>query len=405
MAAPLAGIRVLDWTIWQQGPVASVMLADMGAYVIKIEEKGSGDPGRGLKRSRGINMELPQGRAVYFETNNRNKKGIALDLKKEKGKEIIYRLVEKSDVFVQNFRQGVAERLGMDYKSLVRYNPRLIYANASGYGAKGPDSQEPSFDYLGLARSGMMNSVGEPDMPPLGMAGGIADQMGAIMLSYGILLALLARERFGIGQELDVSHLGSMMWLQGLNISTFLLVGQELPKHKRAEALNPLWNHYKCKDSRWIALAHLQPDRYWPDFCKAIGFPELSTDSRFCDMNAREKNYQELIPVLDKIFSQRTLSEWMKVFAEEGDFIYCPVQQVSDLPADPQVIENEYIQSYDHPALGNIKLMGIPVKLGKTPGNIRLPAPAFGEHTEEILTEIAGYSWEEIAALKEEDVI
>lgn len=405
MPAPLEGIRVLDWTIWQQGPVASVMLADMGAEVIKIEEKGSGDPGRGLTRSRGISLELPEGRGVYFESNNRNKKGIALDLKKEMGKEIIYRLVEKSDVFVQNFRQGVAVRLGMDYKSLVKYNPKLVYANASGYGPRGPDSQEPSFDYLGLARSGIMNTIGEPDMPPLGMAGGIADQMGAIILAYGILLALLARERYGMGQELDVSHLGSMMWLQGLNVSTFLLVGQELPKHKRAEALNPLWNHYKCKDTRWIALAHLQPDRYWADFCKAIGFPELSADPKFCDMNAREKNHKELIPILDGVFSRRTLAEWMKVFAEKGDFIYCPVQRISDLPLDPQVIENEYIQEYDHPALGNIKLMGIPVKLGKTPGSIKLPAPAFGEHTEEILTELAGYSWEEIAILKEQEVI
>lgn len=405
MPAPLEGIRILDWTIWQQGPVASVMLADMGAEVIKIEEKNNGDPGRGLIRSRGISLELPQGRGAYFESNNRNKKGIALDLKKEKGREIIYRLVERSDVFVQNFRQGVAERLGIDYKALVQYNPKLIYANASGYGSKGPDSGEPSFDYLGLARSGIMNIVGEPDMPPLGLVGGIADQTGAIMLAYGISMALIARERFGTGQELDVSHLGSMIWLEGLNLSTFLMVGKELPRHKRAEAFNPLWNHYQCKDFRWIALAHLQPDRYWEDFCKAIGSSELSADPRFNDMNAREKNHKELIPILDRIFSQRTLEEWMQILEERGDFIYCPVQRISDLPGDPQVIENEYVQDYEHPVLGKIKLTGIPVKLGQTPGSIRLPAPALGEHTEEVLTEIAGFSWEEIAALKEQGII
>ncbi len=405
MPAPLEGIRVLDWTIWQQGPVASVMLADMGAEVIKIEERGSGDPGRGLTRSRGISLELPQGRGAYFESNNRNKKGIALDLKKEKGREIIYRLVEKSDIFVQNFRQGVAERLGMDYKSLVKHNPKLIYANASGYGPKGPDSAEPSFDYLGLARSGIMNIVGEPDMPPLGMVGGIADQTGAIMLAYGISMALIARERFGAGQELDVSHLGSMIWLEGLNVSTFLLVGKELPRHKRSEALNPLWNHYRCKDSRWIALAHLQPDRYWADFCAAMGSPELASDPRFADMNDREKNHKELIPILDAIFSRRPLAEWMKILEEKGDFIYCPVQRVSDLPSDPQAVENKYIQGYRHPVLGDIRVTGIPVALSETPGSIRLPAPAFGEHTEEVLTMVAGYSWEEIAALKEEGVI
>src|SRR5215510_10717470 len=188
MAKPLDGIRILDWTIWQQGPVATMMLGDLGADVIKIEERVGGDPGRGVMSIAGTATGGEGKRNYYFEANNRHKKSLALDLKKPEGKEIIYRLVEKSDVFAQNFRKGVAAKLGLDYQTLSRYNPKLIYASATGYGPNGPDAGEPSFDYMGLARSGIMNAVGEPNMEPLSITGGIADQMGAIMLAHGIVV-------------------------------------------------------------------------------------------------------------------------------------------------------------------------------------------------------------------------
>ena len=260
MAMPLDGIRVIDWTIWQQGPVASAMLGDLGAEVIKIEERETGDPGRGILSASGVDLS---GRPnFYFEANNRNKKGITLDLRKPEAVEIVHRLAEKSDVFVQNCRQGVADRLGLGYEALRERNPKLIYANASGYGPEGPDSGEPSFDVVGLARSGIMLAAGEPDMPPLAIAGGVADQMGAIMLAYGVLAALIARERHGVGQVVDASHLGSMAMLQGLSLSAQLMMGFALPRQPRSRAGNPLWNHYRCADDKWIAVAMLQPDRY-----------------------------------------------------------------------------------------------------------------------------------------------
>src|SRR5712691_4680100 len=211
MNRPLDGVRILDWTIWQQGPVATMMLGDLGAEVIKLEERVGGDPGRGVMSVAGVLIGTSEGHNFYFEANNRHKKSLTLDLKKPEAKEIVYKLVEKSDVFAQNFRKGVAARLGLDYQTLSQYNPKLIYASASGYGPEGPDSGEPSFDYMGLARSGIMNAVGEPDMDPQSITGGIADQMGAIMLAYGVMTALVVRERYGIGQEVDTSHLGSMM--------------------------------------------------------------------------------------------------------------------------------------------------------------------------------------------------
>jgi len=233
---PLEGIRILDWTQWQMGTVGTAMLADFGAEVIHIEDRERGDPGRGLKTIRGLSVELPGGKTAYFEYTNRNKKGIAIDLKKPEGKEAIYRLVKNSDVFMHNFRQGVPERLGLGYETLSRYNSKLIYVAGSGYGPKGPETKVPAFDHAGLARSGAMFIGGRIGDPPSGFVGGIADQMGAIMSGYGILVALLARERLGIGQKVDISHLGSMMALEGLAIALTLFTGHETPREDRSRA-------------------------------------------------------------------------------------------------------------------------------------------------------------------------
>jgi CoA:oxalate CoA-transferase len=285
MPAPLEGFLVLDWTIWQQGPVCSAMLGDMGADVIKIEQRGTGDPGRWLLAAAG--QEIGDRPNWYFEANNRNKKSITLDLKKPEGIEIVHELAKKADVFVQNFRKDVAARNEIGYEHLREINPRIIYASATGYGPKGPDSAEPSFDHLGLARSGIMNAAGEPGMPPLGISGGIADQMGAIMMAYGIMTAVVARERHGMGQEVNASHLGSMSFLQGLSLSMKLMAGVAMPRSFRARAFNPLWNHYECGDGQWIALAMLQSDRYWPDVARLIERPELATDERYATAAAR----------------------------------------------------------------------------------------------------------------------
>jgi crotonobetainyl-CoA:carnitine CoA-transferase CaiB-like acyl-CoA transferase len=404
MALPLDGIRILDWTIFQQGPVATMMLGDLGAEVIKLEERVGGDPGRGVLQIAGSKTGGEK-RNYYFEANNRHKKSLTLDLKKPEAREIVYKLVEKSDVFVQNFRKGVAAKLGLDYQTLSKYNPKLIYASATGYGPNGPDSGEPSFDYMGLARSGIMNAVGDPDMEPMNITGGIADQMGAIMLAHGIVVALLARERLGIGQEVNTSHLGSMMALQGLNLACRLTLGKEFKRFYRTQAVNPLWNHYKCQDEKWICFAMPQADRYWSDFCKAVGIPELEKDPRFATMKVRGKNCEEIIAILDKIFASKPRDEWMRILKAGGDFIYTIVNSINDLPDDPQMLENNYIVDYDHPAWGAVKVVGHPVILSETPANPKAPAPEFGEHTEQILIETLGYSWEDVAKLKEAQVI
>lgn len=405
MTVPLEGIRILDWTQWQMGTVASAMLADLGAEVIHIEDRERGDPGRGMRAAGGAWLDLPGGRNAYFEYTNHNKKGIAVDLKKKEGKEIIYRLVKNSDIFIHNFRQGVPERLGLDYDTLSQYNPKLIYAALSGYGPKGPEAQEPAFDYLGLARSGMMTVVGAPDTPPPGFSGGIADQMGAIMAAYGMLAALFARERLGIGQRIDVSHLGSLMALEGLAISIKLFTGKEMPRKNRPKEGNPLWNHYLCADGKWIVLGMLQADRYWPIVCKGLGIEHLEKDPRFAHMDKRRENSEELISIMDKVFITKSSKEWMKRLKEAGDVVCTPVQTISDLVDDPQVWANEYLVEFNHRVLGSMKFMGLPVQFSKTPGAARPEAPEFGQHTEEVLIEVGGYSWEEIVGLKEKEAI
>ncbi|MDO8433785.1 MAG: CoA transferase [Candidatus Binatus sp.] len=405
MSGPLDGIRIIDWTIWQQGPVATQMLADLGAEVIKIEERERGDPGRGIVAISGSGTGR-SGLNYYFEANNKHKQSIALDLKKPEACEIVYRLAAKSDVFVQNFRKGVAKRLGFGYAELCKHNPRIIYASASGYGPEGPDSAEPSFDYLGQARSGIMNTIGIDSTTPLYIMGGIADQMGATMLAYGILAALFARERTGVGQEVDASHLGSMMALQGLNVVSRTIMGKEFPRSTREKAYNPLWNHYQCADGKWFSLAMLQPDRYWKDFCAAIGRPDLEIDPRFAETKTRGKNSAALIAILDEVFKARPRDEWMKVLkAGGGDFIYTIVNSVSDLPDDPQVRANNYVVDYEHPQAGKMTLLGMPVKLSVTPGEPRGHAPELGEHTELLLTEMLGYTWDDVARLREANVI
>ncbi|HSD09429.1 MAG TPA: CoA transferase [Candidatus Binatia bacterium] len=403
MTMPLEGIRVLDWTIWQQGPVCSAILGDLGADVIKIEERVGGDPGRGMLRLAGLEMsDRPN---FYFMANNRNKRGITLDLKKPEAREIIYRLAKTSDVFVQNFRKGVAERLGIGYADLKKHNPRIVYANANGYGPRGAESASPSFDYLGQARSGIMLAAGEPDMPPCAIAGGIADQMGAILLAFGVVTALHARERFGVGQEVNASLLSSMMLLQGLNLSARLILGNQMPRASRSWTFNPLWNHYRCADDRWIALGMLQADRYWKDFCRALGADDLADDPRFQDTASRLANAGDAIAGLAVVFEKKPLAEWIEILRKAGDFIFSPVQSVNELPDDPQVKANDYVVDFDHPAFGTIQMIGMPFQLSATPGRIRSAAPEFGQHTEEILTQDLGLSWDEVAALKQKEVV
>jgi len=401
MAGPLDGVKVVEVTMFQQGPVAGMRLGDLGADVIKIEAK-KGDPGRGFMKIIGAMAGL-SGHNYYFEHTNRNKRSLVLDLKTEKGMEILFSLIDEADVFLNNMSIGAPIRMGIGPDELLARNPRLIYAQASGWGRKGPDANDLSFDYTGIARSGLMMSCGEKGSPPTQILPGIGDEIGGLICAWGITAALYAREKTGKGQVVDTSLMGSMIGALGFVMAAPAILGQEFPREIRANAGNPVYNHYRCKDDRWIVIAHLDPDRYWPRLCRALGVEEIEHDPRFNSIEARGKNAEELVAIFDEKFAEKTRDEWFEILAEEG-CIFTPIQTPMEVTNDPQALANNYFIEVDHPDWGPIKMTGFPWDFSDTPASWRCKAPEFGEHNEEILLDL-GYSTNEIEELRKEGVV
>ncbi|MBT4512126.1 MAG: CoA transferase [Chloroflexi bacterium] len=405
MAGALEGIRIIDWTQWQQGPQCTMLLADLGADVIKIEDRITGDPGRGAMVVGGHRVadNLKQ-RNPYFEIGNRNKRSLKVDLKKEAGRELIYRLVEQSDIFVHNYRSGAAERLGMDYETLSKYNSRLIYAHCTGWGEHGPDKDARAFDSTGLARSGFWSMLIHPDgeahYPPVQ----IADGMGAITTAFAVLAAVVHRQRTGEGQKVSGSILGGMSYLLTYPLTIYTLGGSAPTFISRNQPFNPLYSQYKCQDGRWLALILIPPDQHWPNFCQVMGLQELESDPRFNNMEARSKNTPDLVAILDERFATQPSQTWERLLREK-DMPVSRINTVAEFSDDPQAIANDYVIEYDHSSWGRIKTAGFPISMTRTPCSVRREAPEFGQHTEEILLELLGYDWDHISRLKEDEVI
>jgi len=401
MAGPLDGVKVVEITMFQQGPVAGMRLGDLGAEVIKIEAK-TGDPARGFMKIIGAMAGLT-GRNYYFEHTNRNKRSLALDLKTEKGMEILLALIDQADVFLNNMSIGAPIRMGIGPDVLLARNPRLIYAQASGWGRKGPDADALSFDYTGIARSGLMMSCGEKGSPPTQILPGIGDEIGGLTCAFGVTAALFAREKTGKGQVVDTSLMGSIIGALAFIMAAPAILGREFPREIRARAGNPLYNHFRCKDEKWIAIAHLDPDRYWPKICRAMGIRELEHDPRFISIEARGKHAKELVAILDERFASGTRDEWSEILGKEG-CIFTPIQTPTEVSNDPQAWANNYFIRVEHPDWGPIKMSGFPWDFSETPASWRRKAPEFGEHNEEILAEL-GYTAEEITSLREEGIV
>jgi CoA:oxalate CoA-transferase len=400
MSGPLAGVRVVEITMFQQGPVAGTKLADLGADVIKVEPK-EGDPARGFMRLIGATVGL-KGHNYYFESNNRNKRSVALDLKSAQGKEIFLKLIDKADVFVTNMSIDAPIKIGIGPDDLLKRNPRLIYAHSSGWGRKGPDAGDLSFDYTGIARSGLMMCAGEKGSPPSQLLPGMGDQIGGLVLAWAVTAALYAREKTGKGQLVDTSLMGSIIALTGLILDAPAMLGKEYPRDSRTDAGNPMYNHYRCRDDKWIAVAHLQPDRYWPTFCKAMEIADLEKDARFNSMEARGSNSKELIKILDEKFASKTRDEWLKQLKQAG-CICTPIQSLTEVTRDPQAVANNYMIEVDHPDVGKLTQVGFPWDFSDTPASWRTKAPGLGEHTAEILSEL-GYTKEQISQMKQSGI-
>ncbi len=404
MSGPLEGIRVVECAGYLSAPTAGYMLGDLGAEVIKLEDRVRGDPTRGFFETFGMSTKAKAGVNVLFETANRHKKSVTLDFTKPEGREILHRLLEKSDVFLTNYSLPAVEKLGIDYDSLSKVNPRLIYGIATGYGLKGKESRKRAFDTIAQARSGIMYAAGECEVPSQ-MGGIIFDQMTGTMLAYGVLAALAARERTGQGQLVDVSLLGSGIHLQAYGVNAATLRGKTM-KSSRKTLKNPLANHYQCADGEWIIFSEAQSDKYWHSFCDALGKPEWEHDERYKTVVERKANFRELTDSIEAIFKTKPRDEWLKIFEEKGGGLaFSPVLKLTDLASDPQVLANEYVASIEHPTLGNINVVGVPVKFSETPSSAQGSAPEFGQHTEEVLMRLFGYGWDDMQRLREAEVI
>jgi CoA:oxalate CoA-transferase len=395
MGGPLEGIRVLDFTIAQQGPYATMLMADMGAEVIKVEQPGRGDIGRVL------GMDRRTGYSVYFLAINRGKRGLTVDLKSEKGREVALRLARDCDVVASNFRPGVMEKLRLDYEAFKRVNPRIIYAIASAFGSKGRLGWKPGNDLLAQAMSGLMSTTGEGDVPlPTGAA--VADHMSGLTLALGVVAALFARERTGVGQKVESSLLGSTLAGQSWELTHYLVTREEQPKAGRGNALLPLiWYTYRTGDG-YMAIGGVPPDR-WHGFCQAVDWPELETDERFDSVGGRIRDKAELNRLLDERFSTRSTEEWLRRL-EAADIFCAPVYDYAQVSEEPQAYDNGYLVPVQHPRLGEITMVNCPIQFSETPAVAGAAEPRLGEHTTEVL-EGFGYDAQEIARLRQEGVV
>lgn len=398
---PLEGVRVLDCSWWMQGPAAACILGELGADVIKVERRITGDPLLGLS---GAFYEGK--RNAPYEVVNRNKRGIALDLKKQESREIIAGMVKRTDIFIHSFRSQPAARLGLDYASLFDLNPGLIYGQASTWGPDGPDCEKPGFDAAAMAKAGLMYTftmgTDQPlEPPPIGFS----DMSGAVFLALGILAALNARGKTGRGQRIDTSIFGSTIAMARFAVSYALSNGVD-PSNDPANGWmqNPLYYFYECRDGRWIYLLMMQYDRFWPAFCDCVGMDEkLREDPRFKDLSSVIQRTPEVLPIMRQIMMQKTRPEWVRILEQHG-LPYAEVQRLPELTNDAQAMMNDYIVDFDNPRYGREKVVGIPWRFGETKASISRPCPILGEHTEEVLLEL-GYSWDDISKFKELEVI
>lgn len=397
---PLDGIKVVEYGVFHAGPGGTAILGDLGADVIKIEA-AAGDPIRFWTEVGSISMAMSNGESLMYEVSNRNKRNICLDIKSDNGRKVFEKLVKTADVFMTNLRKPTKSKLELDYESIRKINPKIIHASVSGYGPEGPMEDIGAFDPLGQACSGLMFATGQEFPAPLHI--GILDQATAISLSHAIITALLARERQGHGQAVQVSLYGSSLWLQHPNLMLANALSINPCVSSSRDIHSPLRNVFCCKDNRWIMGTHHPEERYWKTFCEITGQEHLFSDPEFTTEKGRPKNYPRLASIFDKVFAEKTSFEWMQIFLK-SKLMFCPIQRIEDVQNDPQAQINGYVKPYNYKGLGEINIPGYPVHFSQNSAGLKSEAPQTGEHTEIIMEEM-GYSPAEIESLKGEGVL
>ena len=395
MTKALEGIKVLDLSRALAGPYCTMMLADMGAEVIKVEMPGKGDD------SRSWGPPFIEGESAYFMSINRNKKSITLNMKSGKSMEIIHKLIKQSDVVVENFRPGAMERLGLGYERVKEMNPRIIYASISGFGQDGPYRMLPGFDQVLQGMGGLMSITGEPGGPPIKVGVAIADISGGMFAAYGIVVALYNRQKTGKGQMIDVSLLDSQVAWLTYRAGAYFTSGEIPQPVGSGHPVIVPYQAFRAKDV-YINIA-VGNDQLWERFCRAVGLGKVMDDPKFATNAKRVENREEIVKIISDLIATRKGEEWLKIITDAG--VPCgPIYTVDKIFADPQVLHRQMLKELDHPKAGKVRVTGIPVKLSDTPGEVETAPPVLGQHTQEILNEL-GYSDQDVAKLRQEKVV
>lgn len=375
----LSGVRVIDLGRHLAGPTCGMFLGDMGADVVKIESPDGGDHGRAS------GPPFFEGESAFFLSANRNKRSIVLDLRQPEGQEILRQLISTADVVVENYRPGIMEAMGAGYEAMSAVNPRIIYCSISGFGADGPFSDRPGLDQIVQGFSGLMSVTGFEDGPPVRVGIPISDLLTGLFGAYGVLAALYAREQTGRGQVVNTSLLESMVGLLAFQAVRYLNGAGVPPPAGNHHPINAPYGIFRSKDG-YITLGGVGEKR-WRLICEILDMPELPDDPRFKTNGDRFTNRLELAEVLETKLMERNSDEWELIFNEQS--VPCgPIYKMDEVLNHPQILHRQMVVEREHPAMGMVRLLGLPVKLSETPGDVHRVPPLLGQHTDEILAEI-----------------